>query len=268
VSGANYNPAVSFALALRGALPYKDALFYAAIQFLASVVAGCVCLLVFIDDVQKNKPKHTAQEEKGDGSGGSGGVYGSGVIGHPSVNTERFSLLSAFTAEAAYTFALCFAVLNVATTKQDKAVANNQFFGLAVGFTVMAGACSAGPVSGGAFNPAVGFGLPLCAGEFEFIPLYLMGPLTGAAIASFFYYLTNFKVTIYKSDFLKMIFDSHGVSCPRPNPFTGVQDRVSRPAGLLVFGKAEAPSPQARWSAGVVYFFRATDLEKANDIFE
>ena len=199
MSGANYNPAVSFALALRGALPYKDALFYAATQFLASVVAGCVCLLVFIDDVQKKKPKHAALEEE---ERGSGGVYGFGVIGHPSVNTERFSLLSAFTAEAAYTFALCFVVLNVATTKQDKAVASNQFFGLAVGFTVMAGACSAGPVSGGAFNPAVGFGLPLCAGEFEFIPLYLMGPLTGAAIASFFYYLTNFKVIICKPDFL------------------------------------------------------------------
>jgi glycerol uptake facilitator-like aquaporin len=36
VSGAHFNPAVSFALALRGALPWREACAYAAIQ-----VAGC-----------------------------------------------------------------------------------------------------------------------------------------------------------------------------------------------------------------------------------
>lgn len=36
--------------------------------------------------------------------------------------------------------------------------AGNQFYGLAIGFTVTAGACSGGGVSGGAFNPAVGLG--------------------------------------------------------------------------------------------------------------
>jgi glycerol uptake facilitator-like aquaporin len=30
--------------------------------------------------------------------------------------------------------------------------------GLAIGFTVLGGAISVGPISGGAFNPAVGFG--------------------------------------------------------------------------------------------------------------
>jgi hypothetical protein len=93
-------------------------------------------------------------------------------------------------------------------------------------------------VSGGAFNPAVGFGLPLCAGEIEVIPLSLMGPLTGAARASFFYYLINFKVTICKADFsgfpkksgdvsLAILPDSCYASCPHPIPFTGVQDRMS-----------------------------------------
>jgi len=181
VSGANYNPAVSVALALRGALPWNHALLYVLAQLSASVVAGCTCLLIMLNDVQRKE-------------GGSGAA----AIGHPSVDTERFSLFSAFVAEVVYTFALCFVVLSVATvSKAEGTAGGNQFFGLAIGFTVTAGACSGGPISGGAFNPAVGFGLPLCAGEFQFIPLYVFGPLLGAALASFLFYLTNFKVSAH-----------------------------------------------------------------------
>ena len=53
-------------------------------------------------------------------------------------------------------------VLNVACAEPNH---GNQYYGLAIGFTVTAGACAAGPVSGGAFNPAVGLGLPFMAGE-------------------------------------------------------------------------------------------------------
>jgi len=36
---------------------------------------------------------------------------------------------------------------------------NNSFYGLAIGFTVAAGAIAVGGISGGVFNPAVGLGL-------------------------------------------------------------------------------------------------------------
>ena len=47
-------------------------------------------------------------------------------------------------------------VLNVATSKDQT---GNGFFGLAIGFTVVAGAFAVGGISGGAFNPAVSLGM-------------------------------------------------------------------------------------------------------------
>lgn len=78
--------------------------------------------------------------------------------------------------------------MNVATAKKND---GNQFFGLAIGLTVTAGACSAGSISGGAFNPAVGFGLTIFAGDFASVPCYFFGPLGGAALAAGAFWLTN-----------------------------------------------------------------------------
>jgi aquaporin Z len=55
-----------------------------------------------------------------------------------------------------FTFALVFVVLNTATAK---GTAGNSFYGLAIGFTVLAGAFAVGNISGGAFNPAVAIGI-------------------------------------------------------------------------------------------------------------
>ena len=46
-------------------------------------------------------------------------------------------------------------MLNVATSKDQP---NNGFFGLAIGFTVVAGAFAVGGISGGVFNPQVAIG--------------------------------------------------------------------------------------------------------------
>jgi aquaporin Z len=62
--------------------------------------------------------------------------------------------LAAFVVELLFTFALCYVVLNVATSKDHP---TNSFYGLAIGFTVLAGAVAVGGISGGAFNPAVTF---------------------------------------------------------------------------------------------------------------
>ena len=88
--------------------------------------------------------------------------------------------------EILFTFALALVVLNVATAD---AVAGNSFYGLAIGFTVAAGAFAGGPISGGAFNPAVGIG-PIVAnvavgtGSLGDLWFYLVGPLLGGALAA------------------------------------------------------------------------------------
>ena len=88
--------------------------------------------------------------------------------------------------ESLFTFALALVVLNVATSAKT---AGNSFYGLAIGFTIMVGAYSAGGVSGGAFNPAVGTG-PLvvhaiwAGGAYQHLWIYWVGPLAGAALAA------------------------------------------------------------------------------------
>lgn len=155
VSGAHYNPAVTFALFLRRKISASDMGLYWLVQLAAAVAAFAFGYLV---------------------SGHSGGI-------HPGPKVEW---LQALAVEVAFTTALALVVLNVAATNITQ---GNSFYGLAIGFTVAAGAFAVGPISGGAFNPAVGFGATAGAalfagGGWSDLWLYFVGPLLGAAIGA------------------------------------------------------------------------------------
>jgi aquaporin Z len=126
VSGGHYNPAVTLSVWMRGKCDTKDVIPYWIAQLAAAFVAAWI--------VGKFKMPGSAQ---------------------PLVLA---SWKPAFVAEFLFTFALCWVVLNVATSK---ATAGNSFYGLAIGMTVMTGAFAVGGVSGGAFNPAVATGITL-----------------------------------------------------------------------------------------------------------
>merc|ERR1719265_2074811 len=66
---------------------------------------------------------------------------------------KEFGVGSVGLCEMLYTFMLCFVVLNVAVARKYEAPNGNQFYGLAIGFVIVAGAYGAGVVSGGCFNP-------------------------------------------------------------------------------------------------------------------
>jgi aquaporin Z len=125
VSGAHYNPAVTLAVFLRGKCPASDVIPYWVAQVAAAVAAAAIVLV---------------------------------VKGWPTAEPAAPNILHALIVEFLYTFALCYVVLNVATAK---ATAGNSFYGLAIGFTVLAGAYSVGNISGGAFNPAVAVGITI-----------------------------------------------------------------------------------------------------------
>jgi aquaporin Z len=90
--------------------------------------------------------------------------------------------LPALLAEFLFTFALVFVVLSVATAK---GTSGNSFYGLAIGFTVMAGAFAVGSISGGVFNPAVAVGISVMGlSAWPNIWIYLVAEFLAAAAAA------------------------------------------------------------------------------------
>ena len=162
ISGAHYNPVVSLAMLINNQIELKEFSFYLASQLLGSVVATYFIMLLGND------------------------FY---VVS----NTNDIS--SFFVAEILFTFLLVFVILNVALNKNLK---GNQFYGLAIGLTVTAGAFAVGNISGGVFNPAVSFGPSLFSfidpqvvgtnvSSSDFFIYYLISGIIGSVIASYLY---------------------------------------------------------------------------------
>merc|ERR1719161_2214029 len=102
---------------------------------------------------------------------------------------DGFGWWEAALAEIFYTFMLCFVVLNVATAGKN---AGNQFFGLAIGFVIVAGGYAAGNISGGAFNPAVALGIDISSKGFGYYGwMYALFELLGSALAAGYFRLVR-----------------------------------------------------------------------------
>lgn len=158
ISGGHYNPAVTLGVFLRGRCESKDLVPYWIAQLAGGLAAAAVA------------------------------VWLSGKSGTP---MEIKSIPAAFAAEFLFTFALVYVVLNVATAK---GTANNSFYGLAIGMTVMTGAFAVGGISGGAFNPAVAVGV----GVMKLVALsqiwiHIVADLLGGALAAAVFKFANPK---------------------------------------------------------------------------
>merc|ERR1719453_791966 len=101
--------------------------------------------------------------------------------------TPGFTFWQAGLAELLYTFMLVFVVLNVACSKVH--AGRNQFYGLAIGFVVIAGGYGAGHISGGCFNPAVAVGIDVSSLDlgFGWCLMYIIAELVGAFVAAEFF---------------------------------------------------------------------------------
>ncbi len=70
--------------------------------------------------------------------------------------------------------------------------AGNSYFGFAIGFTVLVGALAVGRISGGAFNPAVAFGITLMGlVSWSSIWIYLVADVLGGFAAATAFKLLN-----------------------------------------------------------------------------
>jgi aquaporin Z len=113
---------VTLAIFVRGRMEIKDVVPYWIAQIVAGVVAAFVATW---------------------------------LVGKSGTPMEITNIAPVFVAEFLFTFALAYVVLNCATAK---GTLDNSFYGLAIGFTVLAGIFAVGAISGGAFNPAVAIG--------------------------------------------------------------------------------------------------------------
>src|ERR1700736_1629528 len=112
ISGGHYNPAVTLAVLVRRRIAVRDALMYWIVQLGAGLLAAAGVRGI-VDPAQATKAVTMT------------------LTGH--------ALVAAFVVEMLFTFALCYVVLNVATSKSHP---DNSFYGFAIGFTVAAGAIS------------------------------------------------------------------------------------------------------------------------------
>jgi len=162
ISGAHYNPAVTIGVLIRGKIEMKDAVLYIISQLIGASLAAFAVLWITGYTIE---------------------------VAPASWATS----LKVLVVEAAFTFALVSVVLNVATHPKT---AGNSFYGLAIGFTVMAGAFAGGHVSGGAYNPAVGTGPILIdailgdGSTTNNLWYYWVGPLLGGILAAVTYKIT------------------------------------------------------------------------------
>lgn len=161
ISGGHYNPAVTTAVAIRGRMPASAVPGY----FLAQIIGALVA------------------------AGASYYLKGANHAAVAPPSAPVYILPQMLLAEFIFTFALAYVVLNVATAKAN---AGNSFYGLAIGFTVMVGAFTVGPISGGAFNPAVATGCftlgLIPSGNFL---AYIAVELFAGALAAFVFKVLN-----------------------------------------------------------------------------
>lgn len=159
VSGGHYNPAVTLGIFLsrRGLVTWKSGLVYAFSQVLGSLL------------------------------GVATGNYLTGATPGPApgpiAGLDNGEWL-AFLAEALFTGFLVYSVL---VTGTSAAASGNSYFGLAIGFSVVAGAFAAGHLSGGSFNPAVSVGLIANNGTSavaDHLWYYLIAEVLGAALGA------------------------------------------------------------------------------------
>jgi len=153
ISGAHFNPAVSFAFALSRHFPWRLTLGYWTAQLLGALAAAAV-------------------------------LRGSlGNIAHVGATLPTGSQGQSFLWELVLSFFLMFVIIAVATDTR----AVGEAAAIAVGGTVGLDAMFGGPISGASMNPARSLGPAVVSGDLHAVWLYLVAPIAGAALAALTY---------------------------------------------------------------------------------
>jgi MIP family channel proteins len=153
VSGAHFNPAVTFSFALARHFPRRHIVPYWCAQLGGALIAAAV-LRGSLGNIAR-----------------VGATYPSGSEGQ------------AFLWETVLSFFLMFVIMAVATDTR----AVGEAAAIAIGGTVGLDAMFGGPITGASMNPARSLGPGIIAGDLHAIWIYLLAPLVGASLAALAY---------------------------------------------------------------------------------
>ena len=158
LSGAHINPAVTVAFTLTRHFPRRDALAYIPAQ-----LAGATAAALLLRAAWPAEP---------------------GALG-ATIPTVAAAIALGY--EVILTAFLMFVVMAVATYTRAVGAAA----AIAIGGTVGLDALFGGPVTGASMNPARSFGPALAAWEWQDFWVYIVGPLSGAALGAQAYQLVR-----------------------------------------------------------------------------
>lgn len=159
VSGAHFNPAVTLGLAITGRFPWRYVGTYIISQFIGAILAALAVWGTFGNEAREKAALAAT---------------------YPTPGTADWQ---AFLMELLVTFILLFVIVAVATDERANTAAASVAIGFALGVAVLI----AGPVSGGAVNPARALGPMIVAGDFTGFWIYLIAPVLGGMLATLLY---------------------------------------------------------------------------------
>ncbi|MBC8201703.1 MAG: aquaporin [Planctomycetes bacterium] len=169
VSGAQFNPAVSIALAMRGKQSCSQAIGFSIFQILGGIAAALLLKATMV-------PAFSFANTH---IGETLGIY-SGAAGPEMVSAWRVLVLEGLAA-----FFLMWVIMGVAVDSKNKQHAG--IAALAIGGVVAADIFCFGPLTGASMNPARSFGPALVVGDWTLQWCYWVGPIVGAALAALCY---------------------------------------------------------------------------------
>jgi len=153
ISGAHFNPAVTFAFALSRHFPWSRAIAYWCAQVLGALVAALL-------------------------------LRGSlGNIAHVGATLPSGSQGQSFLWELVLSFFLMFVIMAVATDT----LAVGEAAAIAIGGTVGLDAMFGGPISGASMNPMRSMGPAFVSGDLHALWVYLVAPVIGTSIGAVLY---------------------------------------------------------------------------------
>jgi len=153
ISGAHFNPAVTFAFALTRHFPWSRALAYWGAQLAGALIAAALL------------------------RGSLGNIANTGATLPSGSQGQSFLwelVLSAF---------LMFVILAVATDTR----AVGEAAAIAIGGTIGLDAMFGGPISGASMNPARSLGPALVSGNFHALWVYIVAPVVGTSLGGLAY---------------------------------------------------------------------------------